>query len=107
MELALGHLVDNAIKFSPGGGTVSLKAWAVERMVCISVTDEGIGISPDSMGRIFERFYQVDGSTKRRYGGMGVGLAVVWEIVEVHGGTVEVESEPGKGSTFTVALPRA
>jgi GAF domain-containing protein/anti-sigma regulatory factor (Ser/Thr protein kinase) len=107
LELALGHLVDNAIKFSPGGGIVTLKAWAEERVVCVSVTDEGIGISPDSMGRIFERFYQVDGSTKRRYGGMGVGLALVWEVVELHDGDVRVESEPGKGSTFTISLPRA
>jgi GAF domain-containing protein/anti-sigma regulatory factor (Ser/Thr protein kinase) len=107
LELALGHLVDNAIKFSPGGGIVTLKACATERMICVSVTDEGIGISSDSMGRIFERFYQVDGSTKRRYGGMGVGLALVWEVVELHDGDVQVESEPGKGSTFTISLPRA
>jgi GAF domain-containing protein/anti-sigma regulatory factor (Ser/Thr protein kinase) len=107
LELALGHLVDNAIKFSPGGGIVSLEAWADERMVCVSVSDEGIGISSDSMGRIFERFYQVDGSTKRRYGGMGVGLALVWEIVELHDGEVRVESEPGRGSKFIVRLPRA
>ena len=99
--------MDNAIKFSPGGGIVTLKAWAVERVVCISVADEGIGISSDSMGRIFERFYQVDGSTKRRYGGMGVGLALVWEVVELHDGEVRVESEPGEGSTFTISLPRA
>ena len=107
LERALTALVDNAIKFSPGGGIVSLEAWADERMVCVSVSDEGIGISSDSMGRIFERFYQVDGSTKRRYGGMGVGLALVWEIVELHDGEVRVESEPGRGSKFIVRLPRA
>jgi GAF domain-containing protein len=107
LELALGHLVDNAIKFSPGGGTVTLRAWADEKMVYISVTDEGIGISIDSLGRIFERFYQVDGSTRRRFGGMGIGLALVWEIVELHEGEVQVESEPGKGSVFTISLPRA
>jgi signal transduction histidine kinase/putative methionine-R-sulfoxide reductase with GAF domain len=107
LELALGHLVDNSIKFSPDGGTVTIKAWADERMIHVSVSDEGIGISLDSIGRIFERFYQVDGSTKRRYGGMGVGLALVWEIVELHDGTVQAESEPGKGSTFTISLPRA
>ena len=107
LELALGHLVDNAIKFSPGGGAVTLRAWADEKMVYVSVTDEGIGISIDSLGRIFERFYQVDGSTRRRFGGMGIGLALVWEIVELHEGEVQVESEPGKGSVFTVSLPRA
>jgi signal transduction histidine kinase/putative methionine-R-sulfoxide reductase with GAF domain len=105
LELIFGHLVENAIKFNPNGGAVTLRAWADEEMICVSVADEGIGISPDLLGRIFERFYQVDGSTKRRFGGMGVGLALVWEIAEAHGGNVRVESEPGKGSTFTVALP--
>jgi GAF domain-containing protein/anti-sigma regulatory factor (Ser/Thr protein kinase) len=105
LELAFGHLVDNAIKFSPDGGVVALRAWTEEDKVCVSVADEGIGISPDSLGRIFERFYQVDGSTRRRFGGMGIGLALVWEIIEVHGGSVRVESEPGEGSTFTVVLP--
>ena len=105
LELVFGHLVENAIKFSPNGGTVTLRAWADEKMVQVSISDEGIGISPSLLSRIFERFYQVDGSTKRRFGGMGIGLALVWEIIEVHGGSVQVESEPGKGSTFTVSLP--
>jgi signal transduction histidine kinase/putative methionine-R-sulfoxide reductase with GAF domain len=105
LELVFGHLVENAIKFSPDGGTVTLRVWADEEMVRVSVTDEGIGISPDVLDRIFERFYQVDGSTKRRFGGMGIGLALVWEIIEAHNGNVQVESEPGRGSTFTVALP--
>lgn len=105
LELAFGHLVDNAIKFSPDGGVVAIRAWTEEDMICVAVVDEGIGISPDSLGRIFERFYQVDGSTRRRFGGMGIGLALVWEIVEVHGGSIRVESEPGEGSTFTVVLP--
>jgi signal transduction histidine kinase len=105
LELVFGHLMENAIKFSPNGGTVTLRAWADEKMVRVSIVDEGIGISPSLLSRIFERFYQVDGSTKRRFGGMGIGLALVWEIIEVHGGSVQVESEPGKGSTFTVSLP--
>ena len=107
LELVFGHLADNAIKFSPGGGTITVRAWADENQVYVSVTDEGIGIAPDHLNRIFERFYQVDGTTKRRFGGMGVGLALVWEIVEAHRGTAEVESKPGGGSTFTVALPQA
>lgn len=106
LELVFGHLVDNAIKFSPGGGVVTLRAWSEQESVCVSVSDEGIGIPPEHLDRIFERFYQVDGSTKRRFGGMGIGLALVWEVVEAHGGTVRVESEPGKGSTFIVSLPR-
>ncbi len=107
LELVFGHLVDNAIKFSPDGGTVTVRAWADENQVYVSVADEGIGIAPDHLDRVFERFYQVDGTTKRRFGGMGVGLALVWEVVEAHGGTVTVESEPGEGSTLTVALPQA
>jgi signal transduction histidine kinase len=105
LELAFGHLVENAIKFSPGGGIVTLRARADGAMVLVSISDEGIGISPDSLGRIFERFYQVDGSTRRRFGGMGIGLALVWEIAEMHGGNVRVESEPGEGSTFSIVLP--
>ena len=66
-----------------------------------------IGIPFEHRERIFERFYQVDGSASRRFGGMGVGLALVWEIIEAHDGTVDVKSEPGKGSTFVIALPRA
>ena len=107
LELVFGHLMDNAVKFSPEGGPVALRAQADQEMVRVSITDAGIGIPPDRLDRIFERFYQVDGSTKRRFGGMGVGLALVWEVIEAHGGTVGVESEPGRGSTFTVALPRA
>ncbi|HID88810.1 MAG TPA: GAF domain-containing protein, partial [Anaerolineae bacterium] len=107
LDLVFHHLIDNAIKFSPNGGDVHIRAWADEEWVYISVKDEGIGIAPEHLDRIFERFYQIDGSTTRRFGGMGVGLALVWEIVEAHGGTVEVESEPGKGSNFTVRLPQA
>ena len=107
LELVFYHLIDNAIKFSPEGGRVTVRAWADERWVYVAFQDEGIGIDPEHLDRIFERFYQVDGSTTRRFGGMGIGLALVWEIVEAHRGHVSVESEPGKGSTFTVRLPRA
>jgi signal transduction histidine kinase len=105
LELVFDHLLANTIKFSPDGGTVLIRAWADQEMVYISVADEGIGIASEHLDRIFERFYQVDGSTRRRFGGMGIGLALVWEIVKDHSGTVTVESEPGEGSTFTVALP--
>jgi GAF domain-containing protein/FixJ family two-component response regulator/anti-sigma regulatory factor (Ser/Thr protein kinase) len=105
LELVFEHLIANAIKFSPGGGAVSIRAWAERDMVCVLVTDKGIGIASEHLERIFERFYQVDGSARRRFGGMGVGLALVWEIVRDHGGAVTVESELGEGSTFTVALP--
>ena len=107
LRLVFSHLIDNAIKFSPDGGTVGVGVRADQEMVYVSIADEGIGIPFENRERIFERFYQVDGSASRRFGGMGVGLALVWEIIEAHDGTVVVESEPGKGSTFTIALPRA
>jgi GAF domain-containing protein len=104
------HLLDNAIKFSPGGGTVTIRGWE-ERgegvaQSRISIADEGIGIESEHLEHIFERFYQVDGGAGRRFGGMGVGLALVREIVEAHDGRVDVESTPQEGSTFTVTLPQ-
>jgi GAF domain-containing protein len=105
------HLLDNAIKFSPDGGTVTIRAWEDDREgageSCVSITDEGIGIAPEHLDRIFERFYQADGGAGRQFEGMGIGLSLVREIVEAHGGRVDVESTPQKGSTFTVALPQA
>jgi two-component system phosphate regulon sensor histidine kinase PhoR len=107
LRIAFSHLIDNAIKFSPEGGEVKLVAWANELLVHISVQDQGIGIAPQHLEHIFERFYQADGSTTRRFGGMGIGLALVWEIVEAHDGSVQVDSKPNMGSTFTVILPQA
>jgi GAF domain-containing protein/anti-sigma regulatory factor (Ser/Thr protein kinase) len=106
LELVIYHLTENAIKFSPDGGAVSIRSWSDETHVYVSVEDTGIGISPEHLHRIFERFYQVDGTTTRRFGGLGLGLALVWEVVEAHGGSVQASSEPGKGSKFVVKLPR-
>jgi len=105
LKLAFSHLIDNAIKFSPDGGLICVRAWASEQWVHVAIQDQGIGIAPEHLEHIFERFYQVDGSSTRRFGGMGIGLALVWEIVEAHQGTVNVESQVGQGSTFTVTLP--
>jgi signal transduction histidine kinase len=107
LSVVFSHLIDNAIKFSPDGGLVRVRAWADEESVHVAVRDQGIGIASEHLSRIFERFYQADGSTTRRFGGMGIGLALVWEIVEAHRGSVMVESEQGKGSTFVVSLPQA
>jgi len=99
------QLVDNAIKFTPGGGTVRLSIQPEQgRMVMVSVSDTGIGIPPDRMGELFEPFHQLDGSAKRRYGGTGLGLALVRDILQAHGSVIEVESEEGKGSTFQFPL---
>jgi len=104
---AFTHLLDNAIKFSPDGGTVTLRAWEEDGHTCVAIQDEGIGIKQKHLDHIFDRFYQVDGSINRRFGGMGIGLALVWEIVEFYGGHVEVSSSPQAGSTFVVSLPAA
>jgi signal transduction histidine kinase len=101
------HLLDNAIKFSPNGGCIWVRAWSEHDNAFVQVTDQGIGISPEEQERIFDRFYQVDGSTTRRFGGTGLGLAIVKETIEAHGGMVQVESNgiAGEGTTFTVIVP--
>ncbi len=102
----LDNLIGNALKFTPEGGTITARLWVAGESVILEVADTGIGIPEDKLPHIFERFYQVDGSMKRRYGGTGLGLALVNEIVRAHGGTVDVESVLGEGSTFRVTLPR-
>ena len=110
--MALTHLVDNATKFTLAGGRVTVRARPVaaedgSMLVEIAVQDTGIGIPAELHAKIFERFYQVDSSTTRQFGGVGIGLAAVKQIVEAHGSRVLVESEPGKGSTFRFTLPVA
>lgn len=110
LVMALTHLVDNATKFTPTGGTITLRAKPAttedgKPAVDVAVEDTGIGISPDLHGKIFERFFQVDSSPTRQFGGVGIGLAVVKQIIEAHGSRVRVESEPDRGSTFGFSLP--
>jgi signal transduction histidine kinase/putative methionine-R-sulfoxide reductase with GAF domain len=107
IERALNHLLDNAIKFSPDGGAITLRARAEGQMVRVEVEDNGIGIPPEALPFVFDRFYQVDGSTTRRFDGAGLGLAVVKQIAEVHGGQIGVRSIEGQGSTFYFTLPAA
>ena len=99
------NLIHNAIKFSPDGGTITVRIRSDDRYAHVEVIDPGIGIPKDKQDKIFERFYQVDGSSKRRFGGTGLGLAIVKEIVQAHGGTVSVQSEEGQGSTFGFWIP--
>jgi two-component system phosphate regulon sensor histidine kinase PhoR len=107
VERAIEHLLDNAIKFSPDGGPVILKARPEGKMMRIEVQDHGIGIPAESLPYIFDRFYQVDGSTTRRFRGTGLGLAIVRQIAEAHGGQVGVSSIKGEGSTFFFTVPLA
>jgi signal transduction histidine kinase len=103
---ALINLVSNAVKFTPSGGSVTVDARSDgDDRVAISVTDTGIGIAPQNVGRVFEVFFQVDGSTTREFGGAGLGLAIVKSYVEAHAGTVKVASTPGVGTTFVLSLP--
>jgi signal transduction histidine kinase len=112
LQTALTHLVDNAAKFTPAGGRVTVAAKPTVEpdgrlAVEIAVRDTGIGIPPHLHVKVFERFYQVDGSLTRKFGGVGIGLAVVKQIIEAHGSHVVLESESGKGSTFRFVLPAA
>jgi signal transduction histidine kinase/ActR/RegA family two-component response regulator len=100
------NLLSNAIKFTPEGGSVRLSLSATDTQVEIAVSDTGSGIPPDFLPYVFERFRQGDGGSKRRYGGLGLGLAIVRHLVELHGGTVTAESDgPDTGATFRVSLP--
>ncbi len=105
VEQAVTNLVDNAIKYSGEGSTVEVNAMRGESGVEISVSDHGAGIAADQLPRLFERFYRVDKARSRQLGGTGLGLAIVKHIAEAHGGSVSVESAPGKGSVFTIRLP--
>ncbi len=100
------NLLDNAVKFTPEGGRITLSARAAEGRVTIAVADTGIGIAPADLGRVFERFYRVDRSRDRREGGTGLGLAIAKHLTQAMGGAIEVASEPGSGTTFRVILPQ-
>jgi two-component system phosphate regulon sensor histidine kinase PhoR len=105
LQEVIYNLLDNAVKYSPAGGTISLRAAVAGDRVRVSVADQGIGIREGDLPRIFERFYRADKGRSRELGGTGLGLSIVKHIVQLHGGTVEAESEPGKGTTISVLLP--
>ena len=101
----LNHLLDNGIKFTPSGGRVMVNGQREgENLVIVSVTDTGIGIPQSRVNDIFEPFHQLDGSSTRRYGGTGLGLSLVRQIIEAHGSMIEVQSIEGRGSTFKFPL---
>jgi signal transduction histidine kinase len=98
------QLLDNGIKFTPQGGRVALSLILQVPFVHVTVTDNGIGIPSERLDEIFEPFYQLDGSSTRRYGGTGLGLALVQKIIEAHGSKIRVTSQVGKGSQFEFNL---
>lgn len=101
----LGNLLSNAVKFSPRGGSIYVHARSVGKEVWVMVTDQGVGIPQEALSQLFTKFFRVDNADTRSIGGTGLGLALVKEIVETHGGRVWVESTRGEGSTFSFSLP--
>jgi signal transduction histidine kinase len=105
LSQVLKALMDNAVKFSPARSKVEVRGSRKNGRVTLEVVDQGIGIEPENQGRIFERFYQVDNTATRKFGGTGMGLALVAKLMELQNGNVDVRSAPGRGSTFSVSLP--
>ena len=106
LEQALVNLVDNAIKYSPEGGRVRITARRDSQSLTLEVRDWGAGIAQEHLPRLFERFYRVDKARSRKLGGTGLGLAIVKHIIQAHNGRIEVRSEPGSGTTFSIEIPQ-
>ena len=111
LRRSIEEVLDNAVKVSPRGGAIRVEAHrrgsgnGAAGQIAISISDEGIGISPEDVGRIFSDFQQLDGSETRAYGGLGLGLAFVRRIIEAHDGSIDVKSVPDRGTTFTITIP--
>jgi signal transduction histidine kinase len=105
MVTVLLNLLDNACKYSEGDKHIELRIFEKEHAVCFQVKDNGIGMAKRELSKIFDRFYQVDQSLTRKVGGAGLGLSIVSFVVDAHGGTIDIQSELGKGSIFTVKIP--
>ena len=99
-------LVDNAIKFSPKGGDVEIRMSDQNEHIQVTVQDHGIGITDENLPHIFDRFYHIEGSGDDLFGGIGLGLAITRQVIQQHQGNIDVESEPGKGSVFTLTLKK-
>jgi K+-sensing histidine kinase KdpD len=106
LEQVVHNLVENAIKYSPEGGRITINGDCDDEQVTVSVTDEGMGVPIEHRDRVFEPFYQIDSSTARRVGGSGLGLAICRGFIAAHGGRIWVEGEPDRGSVFRFSLPR-
>ncbi len=103
---AVGNLVNNAVRYTPGGGRIDVRwAWRVGGGAELDVSDNGPGIAREHIPRLTERFYRIDGSRSRETGGTGLGLSIVKHVVQRHGGEIDIESEPGKGSRFRLVFP--
>ena len=105
LGIAVSNLLSNAIQFSPAGAHVGIGMELSKRHMTVTITDQGPGIAPEHLPRIFERFYRVDSSRSRDGGGTGLGLSITRHTLRAHGGDVDVWSQPGLGSSFTVTIP--
>jgi len=106
LERALTALLDNAVKFSPKGGVVEIRLSEKDDTILVAVEDHGIGIAKENMPRIFDRFYHLEKHEDNLFGGIGLGLAIIRQVIEQHQGRLDVSSEPGKGSVFTLTLKK-
>jgi two-component system, OmpR family, sensor histidine kinase BaeS len=105
LRQAVGNLIANAVRYTPAGGRVMLRAYADGGDVLIEVSDTGPGIAPEHLPHVFDRFWRAEKSRSRQTGGSGLGLAIVRQLAEAHGGSAAVRSDPGRGATFTLRLP--
>ena len=106
IEQAFMNLLSNAIKYSPDGGKILIRMYSQGELLSIDIEDEGLGIPQESLQHLFQKFYRVDNSDRRRIGGTGLGLSIVEEIIKSHGGNITVRSEYGRGSTFSLSFPK-
>ena len=102
---AIGALIDNAVKFSPNGGAINIAALVEDGQMRVSIQDPGVGIPPDQMYHIFDRYHHLESVGDHLFGGVGLGLPIAKQVVEQHGGSISVVSSPGEGSTFTLTIP--
>ena len=105
MTQVIDNIINNAIKYSPDGGKITVSMKTTETQMILSISDEGLGIPKKDLPKIFDRFYRVDKARSRAQGGSGLGLAIAKEIIKQHNGFIWAKSEYGKGSTFTIVLP--
>jgi signal transduction histidine kinase len=104
LERAIVMVLDNAVKFTPHGGDIYISVGEEDEYVCVAIRDEGVGIPEVAIPHIFDRFFHVEEIGEELFGGLGLGLAITHQVIEQHGGKIEVESKEGEGSTFRLYL---